>query len=124
MALLPLPKMLEKTQRIFNAWVRRRDIEGSFFKCISCGKVLDASKMQAGHFVPQKNSSYLRYNEDNVNGECQGCNGFDTFHLVGYRKNLAEKIGEKRIQYLEANQRTIKKWTRSELEFLIDKYKL
>ena len=56
-------------------------------------------------------------------GECKKCNGFDGFHLIGYRKNLIQKIGQEMVDWLEANQRTVKKWTRSELNELIEKYK-
>jgi hypothetical protein len=78
--------------------------------------------MDAGHYVPQKGGSYLRFHEWNINGECKGCNGFDQFHLIGYRKRLIDKIGEDAVKWLEENRHTVKKWTRSELEEIINKY--
>ena len=78
--------------------------------------------MNAGHYVPVKGGSYLRFNELNVNGECQKCNGFDEFHLVGYRKNLIKKIGEQRVELLEMDRNNIKKWSRFELEAMIEEY--
>lgn len=117
-----VPQLLGQLQKIFNAWIRERDSKDGYFQCISCSKILPVSKMNAGHYVPQKNSSLLRIDEENVNGECEGCNCFDKFHLVGYRKNLVEKIGEERVQWLDDNCRSIKKWTRTEVEFLIRKY--
>ena len=123
MNLITLPKLLGKTQRIFNTWIRQRDLEGSRFRCISCGGVKDVSMMDAGHYVPVKNSSALRFNEFNVHGECKGCNGFNQFHLVGYRKNLIDKIGERMVLHLESQHRLIKKWSRTELNYIIEKYK-
>ena len=123
MNLITLPKLLGKTQRIFNTWIRQRDLEGSRFRCISCGGVKDVSMMDAGHYVPVKNSSALRFNEFNVHGECKGCNGFNQFHLVGYRKNLIAKIGERMVLHLESQHRLIKKWSRTELNYIIEKYK-
>ncbi len=38
-------------------------------------------QMNAGHYVPVKGGSALRFNEYNVNGECIRCNGFDEFHF-------------------------------------------
>lgn len=114
---IPLPKLLAKAQIVFNAYIRKRD---NGLPCISCGRVRE---LQAGHYVPQKNSSFLRLNEWNVNGECAGCNGFDEFHLIGYRKRLIDKIGLNAVKYLEANQRTIKKWSREELNEIINQYK-
>lgn len=115
-------QLLGKLQKVFNAWIRERDSNDGYFQCISCSKILPVSKMNAGHYVPQKNSSLLRVDEENVNGECEGCNCFDSFHLVGYRKNLIEKIGEERVKWLDENSRSIKKWTRTEVEYLIMKY--
>ena len=69
-------------------------------------------------------ASALRFNEDNVNGECVSCNGFDKFHLVGYRKNLIKKIGLKRVEYLEAHSHDSKRWTTEELQGIKNKYQI
>ena len=121
---LTLPKLTAKAQKIFNAYIRQRDSENGLFTCISCGQVKPTELMDAGHYVPQKNSSALRFNEYNVNGECKSCNGFDQFHLIGYRKNLINKIGIEMVEYLESQYREIKKWSRTELLQIIKDYKL
>ena len=113
-----LPKLLEKAQKVFNAYIRHRDSE---LPCISCGKY---RTLQAGHYVPVRGGSYLRFNEWNVNGECEYCNGFDEFHLIGYKKRLADKIGIDAVEWLEANRHQVKKWTREELNDIIKKYTL
>ena len=121
---LTIPKLTAKAQKIFNAYIRQRDSENGLFTCISCGQVKPTELMDAGHYVPQKNSSALRFNEYNVNGECKSCNGFDQFHLIGYRKNLINKIGIEMVEYLETNNREVKKWSRTELLQIIKDYKL
>jgi hypothetical protein len=118
-----IPKLTAKAQKVFNKYVRERDSENGYFTCISCGKTLPIEQMNAGHYIPQKNSSLLRFNEYNVHGECISDNGFNEFHLINYRKNLINKIGQEMVDWLEENQRTIKKWQRSELEEIIEKYK-
>jgi len=118
-----LPKLTEKAQKVFNAWVRRRDKTEHYTVCISCGIRRIDNYMDAGHYVPVRGGSFLRFHEWNVNAECKGCNGFDDFHLVGYRKNLIEKIGLENVEWLEDNRRTVKKWSRSELLEIIEKYK-
>jgi hypothetical protein len=123
MATLTLPKLTAKAQHIFNRYIRTRDNQEGFFTCISCGQVKGYEVMDAGHYVPVKNGSALRFNEYNVHGECKGCNGFDQFHLIGYRRNLIDKIGLDMVEWLEANARVTKKWSRSELEEIIEKYK-
>jgi hypothetical protein len=118
-----IPKLTAKAQKVFNKYVRERDSENGYFTCISCGKTLPIEQMNAGHYIPQKNSSLLRFNEYNVHGECISDNGFNEFHLINYRKNLINKIGQEMVDWLEENQRTIKKWSRTELNELIDRYK-
>jgi hypothetical protein len=118
-----IPKLTAKAQKVFNKFIRERDSENGYFTCISCGKTLPIEQMNAGHYVPVKNSSSLRFNEYNVNGECQYSNGFDEFHLIGYRKNLIDKIGEGMVIYLEQNSRLVKRWSRTELNEIIERYK-
>jgi hypothetical protein len=117
-----LPRLTEKAQKVFNAYIRQRDSKDGYFTCISCFKTLPVESMNAGHYVPVKGGSFLRFHEDNVNGECQRCNGFDEFHLVGYRKHLLLKIGKKRVEWLENNRTKVHKWDRSDLEDIITLY--
>jgi hypothetical protein len=123
MALQSIPRLTAKAQQIFNAYIRQRDSDRGFFCCISCGQIRTTDYMDAGHYVPVKGSSALRFDEYNVNGECKSCNGFDQFHLIGYRRNLIDKIGERMVLHLESQHRLIKKWSRTELNELIEKYK-
>jgi hypothetical protein len=117
-----LPKLTEKAQKVFNAYIRQRDSKDGYFTCISCFKTLPVESMNAGHYVPVKGGSFLRFHEDNVNGECQRCNGFDEFHLIGYRKHLLLKIGKKRVEWLENNRTKVHKWDRTDLEDIITLY--
>lgn len=122
MALITIPKLTAKAQKVFNAYIRKRDSDNGYFTCISCGQTKDTTQMDAGHYVPVKGSSALRFDEYNVNGECKSCNGFDQFHLIGYRRNLINKVGERKVMELEYQHRLIKKWTRTELNEIILKY--
>ena len=122
MALITIPKLTAKAQKVFNAYIRQRDSEDGYFTCISCGQVKAIDLMDAGHYVPVKGSSALRFDEYNVNGECKRCNGFDQFHLIGYRRNLIDKVGERKVKELEQQHRLIKKWSRYELQAIIEYY--
>jgi hypothetical protein len=122
MALITIPKLTAKAQKVFNAYIRKRDSEDGYFTCISCGQTKTTDLMDAGHYVPVKGSSALRFDEYNVNGECKACNGFDQFHLIGYRRNLIDKVGERKVMELEMQHRLIKKWTRTELQAIIEYY--
>jgi len=123
MALETIPKLTAKAQRIFNTYIRDRDSRNGFFTCISCFRSMPTDQMDAGHYVPVKGGSFLRFHEWNVNGECKRCNGFDEFHLIGYRKHLIMKLGKDAVEWLENHRHEVKKWTRSELNEIITKYK-
>jgi hypothetical protein len=121
---LTLPKLLAKAQKVFNAWIRARDSKEGYFTCIACFRTLPIDQMNAGHYVPVKGGSALRFNENNVNGECIRCNGFDEFHLIGYRKNLIKKIGLKKVEQLERMRNDVCKWDRTTLNHIIKTYTL
>lgn len=116
-----LPKLKNKLQEIFNEYIRLRDKDKP---CISCG---ERRILQAGHFFPVSGYDGLRFDEDNVHGECAGCNGFDDMHLLGYRDNLVRKIGQERFIALTQRAADYKKngykWSRSELLEKIEHYK-
>lgn len=117
--IVPIPKLIEKAQRAFNTYIRKRD---SGKPCITCGKY----KIEhACHFYSAGHYSALRFNEDNVHGGCLQCNYFK--HGAGneYRRNLAIRIGEQRILLLDAvaTRQRVKKWERIELMQIISEYK-
>jgi 5-methylcytosine-specific restriction endonuclease McrA len=122
MALITIPKLTTKAQTIFNRYIRQRDSEDGYFTCISCGQVKATELMDCGHFAPVKGGSALRFDEYNCNGECKRCNGFDDFHLIGYRRGIINKYGEDILIYLEQNARLVKKWSRTELNEIIKQY--
>lgn len=114
-------QLIKQLQPIFNKYIRLRD-EGK--PCISCGEY---KTLQAGHFVAVSSCSGLRFDEDNVHGECAGCNCFNESHLIKYQENLIKKIGETDYYMLlelwDHYRRKPKKWTRDELEEMITEYK-
>jgi len=114
---VPLPKLLKKAQDKFNAWIRKRDKE---LGCISCGSGID----HAGHYFSAGHYSSLRFNERNVNGQCLRCNNFLHGNLIRYRQGLIVRYGEPEVHLLESQSRNgVKKWSRFELEYIIEKYK-
>ena len=114
-----IPKLTKEAQQVFNKYIRTRD-QG--LKCISCES---NSANQAGHYFPVKGFSALRFHELNVNLQCAGCNMYLHGNMGLYRVGLVDKIGERGVKELEsiAIGQKIKKWTRDELEEIINKYK-
>lgn len=107
----------KQVQRVFNKYIRLRDKD---LPCISCQKRVESG--DCGHYIAQGSSGFLRYNEDNCNFQCQGCNRFKHGDLINYRIGLIAKIGEKRVKWLEENRFKSHKWSREELENLLTTY--
>ena len=118
---VPIPKLIKKAEKVFNAWIRKRDAGKP---CISCGEY---NTLQAGHYYKVQICS-MRFDPMNVNGEGACCNCFDIDHLIGYRKGLVERYGEDHVKILdikyEAYKRDGWKWEREYLEGIIEQYKL
>ena len=112
-------QLLKIAQKHFNKFIRKRD---NVQNCINCGRF---TTLQAGHFYPTSTHSHLRFDEDNVHGECLKCNYFNSqSHSYGYRNNLEKKIGTERFQQLELKAKMKSgKWDRFTLIEIINKYK-
>ena len=135
---------IDKLDKVFSLYIRMRDsrqFRYRMFRCISCGDVKPVDQMDCGHFIG-RSCMPLRWNTLNCNGECRACNRMDSSHLIGYRKNLIiklgtdalqgttvgaclegekrmaliKKIGEKKVEALEAQKYTTKKWSVEELK--------
>jgi hypothetical protein len=117
--LIPIPKLLIKTQIVFNRWVRNRDQEKG---CISCGREVT----EAGHYYSQGHHSSLRFNEVNTNGQCTRCNCFMHGNLIHYREGIIKRFGQQKLDLLDsvATRNPVKRWSRFELEQIILKYSL
>lgn len=115
--LVSIPALTKKAQETFNRWIRNRDKDKG---CISCGREVT----EAGHYFSAGHYSALRFNEINDNGQCTRCNCFLHGNLINYRKGLVKRYGEKKVIELENSIaiRTVRKWSRFELEQIIKMY--
>lgn len=86
---------------VFNAFIRERDKN---LPCISCDALEGTYKLTAGHFYPTT-YQYLRFNEDNVHGQCWfNCNKNKHGNVNEYRIRLIEKIGLPRVEQLDKDR--------------------
>ena len=106
-------------QFFFNKFIRLRDKNNS---CISCNIKLP-EKYDAGHFWNKQNHSNVTYNELNVHAQCVTCNQHKHGNLINYRDNLIEKIGIDKYNELQDLSKITKKWSKEELQAIIDIYK-
>ena len=140
---------IDRLDEVFSLYIRMRDSREFHFKafrCISCGDVKPFEQMDCGHFV-SRNAMAIRWDEQNCSGECRKCNRLQGDHLLGYRKNLIiklgtnairgtiadsldgkkrleiiKRLGEEKVEALEAQKYASKKWSVEELQELYQYY--
>ena len=116
------PDLVKRLDKVFALYIRLRDVmPNGMGKCISCGKIKAYANLDAGHFYGRTNMA-TRWDEDNVNIECQYCNRCSSDHLIEYQENLIRKIGVARFDTLRLKAKSTKKWTDDELQKMIAHY--
>jgi hypothetical protein len=117
-ALLTHKDYIKILQVLVNRYIRKRDLAKP---CISCNKPL-GSKFDAGHYFPTTVPS-LRFDEDNIHGQCVFCNQHQHGNISNYRLGLIDRFGVEFVDNLEARKNIEKKYTIFELKELIIVYK-
>lgn len=109
---------LKKAQAAFNAFIRSRD-EG--LPCISCGRH-HQGQYHAGHYKSVGAHPELRFEELNCHRQCAPCNNHLSGNIIEYRKGLLEKIGQKKLDWLEGSH-PAKNYTLEDIRTIEKKYK-
>ena len=107
-------------QVVFNKYIRLRDANKP---CISCDRPLGA-KFDAGHFLAVGSYPNLRFNEDNVHGQCVHCNQHKHGASAEYFIQLPNRIGLCKFNELLNSRNESLKLTLDEIQELIKIYKL
>jgi hypothetical protein len=124
-----LATLKNELQKVFNTFIRTRDTKYDkgqpYFICISCNQPKGLDQMNAGHYWPVGGHEAVRFDEDNVHGQCIHCNNFASNGMVTmkYAGNLLLKIGKERYNALALRRFNKSKLMRFELEYLIEDYK-
>lgn len=116
--LMSLSDWLKIAQIHFNTYIRQRDKDQL---CISCQK--PPLKKNAGHFFNANNHYSVRFDERNVNLQCEHCNTFLSGNLIPYRENLIKKIGIQEFEDLSKIANETRKFNIQEVKELINFYK-
>lgn len=115
-----IAQLIKLATLYFNKFIRERDKDKG---CVSCGAKVE----HAGHFYSGGHYSALRFNENNVHGQCLRCNNFLHGNLNEYRKRITQRIGLSGLKELDDIsayfQKNTFKWDRIRLIEIIEKYK-
>ncbi len=111
-------ELTKKAQKEFNSFIRERDKDKP---CISCEKEL-VGKFDAGHYFNTQYSS-VRFDENNVHGQCVNCNYHKHGALLEYQVGIEKRIGG--IELFDLHQKAHEKrtYTKEELRIITKKYR-
>jgi 5-methylcytosine-specific restriction endonuclease McrA len=109
--------IITKLDNIFSQYIRLRYSKNEISECVTCGKQDHWKKLQAGHFVSRKHYA-TRWDEDNVQVQCSGCNVFRYGEQYLFSKYLGSDLSEE----LLIKSRKIQKFSDNELLEMIDLY--
>jgi len=99
-----LAQLKKDVWKIVSIAVRLRDADNhGQVECISCNYkgYYIRDKIQAGHFFQSRNYPNIRYNFDNIHGQCAKCNMGLHGNIYRYYMKLKGKIGQKKIDVLD-----------------------
>ena len=112
-----------KCWKLFSEWIRRKDAdEGGTTYCVTCRKPVFWKEAHAGHFVPGRTNAVL-FHPEIVHPQCQVCNIWKGGAYHDYTLFMLDKYGREKVEEFLSLRRQVKKYTRSDLEELIQQYK-
>jgi hypothetical protein len=114
----PKSKLIKELDILFSQFVRLSNSIDGFCTCVTCGRVYEWKKIQAGHFISRQHYS-VRWDERNVKPQCYGCNVMQQGRQYEFSKYLGQELSEE--LYLLSKQ--IRKFSEIELQEMIEYYK-
>ncbi len=118
-------KLKKELDAVFSKYIRwyYADSNG-VVECYTCGVQKPVKEMQAGHFQSRRHTS-TRWDVEfgNVKPQCVKCNMFAQGEQYLFGQKLKAEIGELAVEDLIALSRKSVKYSKGDLEYLIDLYK-
>jgi hypothetical protein len=115
-------KLVKKLDAVFSQYIRLKDSVDGYATCFTCGKKDHWKKLQNGHFQSRKHYA-TRWDEQNCQVQCAGCNVFRYGEQFLFAKYLDERFYAGLSDELYIKSKQIVKFTNSEIEEMILKYK-
>jgi hypothetical protein len=115
-------KLVKKLDAVFSQYIRLKNAVDGYAVCFTCGKKDHWKKLQNGHFQSRKHYA-TRWDEQNCQVQCAGCNVFKFGEQFIFGKNLDEKYYAGIADELYIKSKQVVKFTNNEIEDMILKYK-
>jgi hypothetical protein len=118
-----LRSLKNKAWKVFSEYIRRKDAdEGGTTRCVTCRTPIFWKEAHAGHFVPGRTNAVL-FNPDITNPQCIRCNIFLGGNYAAYTLYMLDNFGREKVEEFLALKHKVVKYTRSDLEDMIEFYK-
>lgn len=114
-----LNSYMKSAVTICHSYIRMRD-KGK--PCISCGAPWN-SNFQAGHLFSGGGHANVKFNEQNINGQCPKCNGSSSFSQAKYIEEFEKRYSPEEFEILRAEAYEPKRWTSDELQYQMRYYR-
>jgi len=115
-------KLVKKLDAVFSQYIRLKDSVDEIATCFTCGKKDHWKKLQNGHFQSRKHYA-TRWDEQNCQVQCAGCNVFRYGEQFLFAKYLDERFYAGLSDELYFKSKQIVKFSNIEIEEMILKYK-
>ena len=115
-------KIVKKLDAVFSQYIRQKNALNEIATCFTCGKQDHWKKLQNGHFQSRRFYS-TRWDEQNCQVQCAGCNVFKYGEQFVFGRKLDEKYGEGTAEALYFRAKKTVKISTNELIDLINRYK-
>ena len=116
-------KLVDKLDKVFSIYIRRRYADNDVSECFTCGKQDHWKKLQNGHFQSRKHYA-TRWHELNCQVQCAGCNVFRYGEQFKFARNLDNTYYEGLADELHIEANKTVKLDNTDLEMLIEKYEM
>lgn len=119
----PTLRLLEKKlDKIFSIAIRRRHADaGGTVRCCTCPALMHWKESDCGHWIKRQHRA-VRWDERNVDTQCTRCNHFMGGAQDEFAQHIIATHGLKTFNELLTLKHKPVKFTRSDLETLIEKY--
>ena len=120
-------KLKDKLWTLVSEYSRRKDCDGDYGNCVSCGKNINWKyEGNAGHFIPKAQGEFYRWELNNIHLQCVSCNcnnprikGNETAK-VRYTIYMQKRYGQEYVDYLLDKSDKGRKFYDSDYEDMIE----
>ena len=113
---------IKRLDQWFSKYIRLRDSEDGYVRCITCGTRKHWKEVDAGHFQTRAKYS-TRWDERNVNAQCKGCNMKNGGQQYVHGKEIDKKYGEGTADEIVYLSNQMVKFSTQELRDMAKKYR-